>query len=85
MKNFNINKIFTTFKTTRLLSILSTGGSLERMDFQSMRIRMIRDQLMTRDITSENVLRAMNEVPRHCFIPQSLSRMSYDDNPLPIG
>lgn len=36
-------------------------------------------------ITDESVLRAMNEVPRHAFVPKRVRSASYEDHPLPIG
>ena len=34
---------------------------------------------------SDRVLAAMNEVPRHEFVPESERREAYDNHPLPIG
>ena len=36
-------------------------------------------------IADENVLRVMNEVPRHLFVPESLKSQAYKDNALPIS
>lgn len=36
-------------------------------------------------VTDERVLRAMEKVPRHEFVPDSLMRVAYVDRPLPIG
>ena len=38
-----------------------------------------------RDIANERVLRAMERVPRHAFVPAHLRAEAYDDRPLPIG
>jgi len=54
-------------------------------DFCLMRERMIRDQLIARDIVDPRVLDAMRTVPRHRFIPANLHPMAYADGPLPIG
>jgi len=54
-------------------------------DFGLMRDRMVRDQLIARDIVDPRVLDAMRTVPRHRFIPQNLHPMAYADGPLPIG
>ena len=53
---------------------------LERV---SARNSMVNVQM--RDVTDENVLRAMRTVPRHFFIPRELQISAYDDNALPIG
>jgi protein-L-isoaspartate(D-aspartate) O-methyltransferase len=34
---------------------------------------------------SEEVLAAMNKVPRHAFVPESVRLYAYEDRPLPIG
>jgi len=46
---------------------------------------MVERQLKTRDISSEAVLEAMLNVPRHLFVPESLQSHAYNDSPLPIG
>jgi protein-L-isoaspartate(D-aspartate) O-methyltransferase len=46
---------------------------------------MIETQLKSRGITSEAVLKAMRNVPRHLFVPENLQNRAYDDSPLPIG
>jgi len=47
--------------------------------------RMIEQQLKPRGINSEAVLDAMQDVPRHLFVPENLRDRAYDDCPLPIG
>jgi len=49
------------------------------------RHRMVRSQLQTRDITDARVLKVMEQIPRHLFVPEALRTRAYDDNPLPIG
>lgn len=46
---------------------------------------MVARQLVARGITDQRVLAAMEEVPRHFFVDESLRHEAYDDNPLPIG
>ena len=46
---------------------------------------MVQTQLISRDITDKEVLRAMEKVPRHKFIPVELWDRAYDDAPVPIG
>ncbi len=46
---------------------------------------MVRDQIFSRGIRDDRVLRAMTEVPRHSFVPVSLKSSAYADDPLPIG
>jgi len=47
--------------------------------------KMVEEQLIPRDIKSVTVLDAMQNVPRHLFVPQHLHSLAYDDSPLPIG
>lgn len=49
------------------------------------RLSMVRNQIRARGVTNEAVLRAMETVPRHLFVPASLSDSAYRDYPLPIG
>lgn len=53
--------------------------------FVAERKRMVQTQLKARDINDPNVLRAMEIVPRHFFVPSNYQNQAYDDNPLPIG
>ena len=58
-------------------------------DFQAeltqQRAEMVDAQLRRRGIHDEGVLRAMEIVPRHEFVPWQLQREAYEDSPVPIG
>lgn len=43
------------------------------------------DLLRTKGITDENVLKAINEVPRHFFFDSSFLEFAYEDKAFPIG
>ncbi|TKJ41850.1 protein-L-isoaspartate O-methyltransferase [candidate division LCP-89 bacterium B3_LCP] len=49
------------------------------------RQRMIVEQLESRQISDQRVLRVMGEVRRESFISEALQSRAYDDSPLPIG
>ncbi len=49
------------------------------------RSRMVKEQLACRNINDQRVLAAMEEVPRHRFLGESLRVKAYGDYPLPIG
>jgi protein-L-isoaspartate(D-aspartate) O-methyltransferase len=49
------------------------------------RERMVEEQLKPRGISDPEVLKAMSEVPRHEFLPQSQRPLAYTDQALPIG
>ena len=54
-------------------------------NWNTLRAKMVNEQLRSRDIRSKSVLDAMREVPRHEFVPDEMKRMAYEDRPLPIG
>jgi protein-L-isoaspartate(D-aspartate) O-methyltransferase len=55
------------------------------MNFESARMRMLRQQLMPRGITDQRVLDAMATVPRHLFVQDALRSQAYGDFSMPIG
>ena len=52
---------------------------------EAARHRMVLEQIAQRDITDERVLKTMQKIPRHLFVPDDMKKMAHDDNPLPIG
>ncbi len=46
---------------------------------------MVERQLRARAIRDPNVLQAMQKVPRHEFVPDTMQKYAYNDEPLPIG
>jgi protein-L-isoaspartate(D-aspartate) O-methyltransferase len=46
---------------------------------------MVETQIISRGVDDTAVIRAMNTVPRHHFVPASYSSEAYRDYPLPIG
>ncbi len=55
------------------------------LDFNTLRERMVQEQLEARNILDPRVLMAMRDIPRHCFVPDELRHLAYHDSPLPIG
>jgi len=53
--------------------------------FDKAKARMLKRDLKGRGITNEQVLKAMAEVPREEFVPESYLSQAYADGPLPIG
>ncbi len=49
------------------------------------RRQMVEHDLRTRGIEDASVLKAMQQVPRHLFVPENRRRLAYGDFPLPIG
>lgn len=46
---------------------------------------MVYYQIFSRGVRDKNVIRAMENTPRHLFVPKNLIGEAYDDGPLPIG
>ncbi len=47
--------------------------------------RMVETQIRSRGVSDPAVLRAMERVPRHRFVPAEQLAEAYADTPLPIG
>lgn len=54
-------------------------------EYDEARARMVETQLVARGISDKRVLKAMREVPRHLFVPESRRSQAYYDRPLSIG
>ena len=46
---------------------------------------MVEEQILRRGVSERKVLGAMEEVPRHVFVPEPLRDQAYADGPLSIG
>ena len=55
------------------------------MNFDTLRARMVEEQLKARGITDERLLAAFRRIPRHRFVPAEFQQEAYADHPLPIG
>ena len=54
------------------------------MDFESLRQRMLKQQIAARGVRSPAVLAAIGAVRREGYVPSYLGEFAYDDTPLPI-
>lgn len=52
--------------------------------FETIRQRMVQEQLTCRGIDDPRVLEVMGEVPRHLFVDDAMQANAYGDHPLPI-
>ncbi|MBU0662983.1 MAG: protein-L-isoaspartate(D-aspartate) O-methyltransferase [Proteobacteria bacterium] len=52
--------------------------------FETIRQRMVQEQLSCRGIHDPRVLTVMAEVPRHLFVDDAMQANAYGDHPLPI-
>ncbi len=55
------------------------------MDFPKARLKMVGEQIVSREIKDPRVIAAMKKVPRHLFVEEALQGQAYSDHPLPIG
>ena len=53
--------------------------------FEPARLEMIEDQIVSRGIKDENVIRAMKNVPRHLFVNPTMKNRAYIDSALPLS
>ena len=67
---------------TILLLLVSVSVFTQYMDERS---KMVKWQIKSRGIKDSDVLRAMDTVPRHKFVPDNLVNQAYEDRPLYIG
>lgn len=67
------------------MGFFSKSNNKSEEEYRRERERMVEYQLLTRDVSNEEVLAAMARVPRHEFVPPELRRDAYEDGPLPIG
>ena len=54
-------------------------------NFDRLRKLMIKNQLQSRGIRDDAVLKVMRSVERHNFVPENYRARAYSDGPLPIG
>jgi protein-L-isoaspartate(D-aspartate) O-methyltransferase len=57
----------------------------EETRFSQQREQMVVKTIKNRGVTDEDVLQAMEDVPRHLFVPEDQQAAAYGDYPLPIG
>jgi protein-L-isoaspartate(D-aspartate) O-methyltransferase len=66
--------------------LVMAGFILPQSDkYESLRQKMVRNQIMDRGVTNNAVLSALSKVPRHLFVPKDYADEAYNDYPLPIG
>ncbi len=84
MKSAAIFKI-SLFIPTLLVLFVHPAHSEPGDPYLQSRRDMVRFQIRDRGISDPGVLRAMETVPRHEFVPESEKKHAYEDRPLPVG
>jgi len=54
-------------------------------DLAEERLSMVESTIVERGVSNPDVVRAMQTVPRHRFVPADYVDQAYADHPLPIG
>ncbi|MDL1955926.1 MAG: protein-L-isoaspartate(D-aspartate) O-methyltransferase [Candidatus Desulfofervidus auxilii] len=68
-----------------ILIFLSSFCSAQNNDFAKLRKEMVEKQIKARGIKNKRILKVMEKVERHKFLPPFLQKFAYEDRPLPIG
>jgi protein-L-isoaspartate(D-aspartate) O-methyltransferase len=68
-----------------LVAPIPAHAQQAREDWSGLRQRMVQEQIVERGIRDSATIAAMNQVPRHEFVPSQVRRLAYEDTPLPIG
>ena len=68
-----------------IIFIIPTHFACNLNNYEKQKEVMINDQIMSRGIKNKNILQAMNQVPRHEFVPGKYKAFAYGDYPLEIG
>ena len=63
----------------------ASASAAPAASYEAERKAMVRLQIRARGVRDARVLEAMENIPRHLFVPESLTRQAYEDHPLPIG
>ncbi len=70
-------------------TLIAAGGYADRIsethEIKQARLQMVKKTIQDRGISDNQVLAAIQTVPRHRFVPEKLQSVAYDDRPLPIG
>ncbi|MEQ8825113.1 MAG: protein-L-isoaspartate O-methyltransferase [Filomicrobium sp.] len=53
-------------------------------DIANQRLNMVESQVRPSDVTDRRILRAMSEIPREAFVPESHKQMAYMDELIPL-
>ena len=68
-----------------LILLITVSGDPQDDRYIKIRKEMVDNQIVKRGIRNPSTIRAMQEVPRHLFVPKQYEQRAYDDSPLPIG
>lgn len=73
------------FARALLIALLATPLTAVAQDYGLQRRAMVDEQIRQRGIREREVLKAMEQVPRHLFVPESVRPKAYEDAALAIS
>ncbi|MBP7887248.1 MAG: protein-L-isoaspartate(D-aspartate) O-methyltransferase [Candidatus Marinimicrobia bacterium] len=79
------SRIKTLLFLLSLLVILAMAKNPQDPDYYQLRQKMVNEQIIARGVRAESVIKAMQKVERHLFVPEQYRNLAYSDRPLPIG
>ena len=68
-----------------IAAIVHSFSTQQESEFGRLRREMVEKQIRLRGVNDQQVLEAMQSVPRHQFVPASSIDEAYEDHPVPIG
>lgn len=73
----------TLFASLTVLALASCGTQQAQQsasdEFGEMRKHMVQSQIVAREVSDKRVISAMEQVPRHRFVPLEVQAQSYED------
>ena len=70
---------------TQATSETPTPSPIEEEAFRELREQLTEHAVQVQGLKDEDVIRALQTVPRHRFVPEEMVNRAYEDNALPIG
>ncbi len=82
-----IKKIINIFFFLALVVGCVQEKSMKRDEdyYRKLRMQMVEQQIIARGVKDQYVIKAMQKVPRHKFLPETEAPFAYMDEPRPIG
>jgi len=68
-----------------LFVLCFAASAFGEMDYAAERLKMVKEQLVARDIKDERVLDVMGFLERHKFVPEAMKERAYEDMVITIG
>jgi protein-L-isoaspartate(D-aspartate) O-methyltransferase len=81
---FCVRHLWTVFVAVWCLGILPHNSATGDY-FQTLRNRLVEEEIIAAGVTDERVVQAMRTTPRHEFVPRGQVPYAYHDTALPIG